>query len=432
MNGLYDGEFAGFKIASSEDLDTALREAVVAIDANVLLNLYRFRSQTSRDLIKILIGVGDRLLVPHQALREFWRHRQRSQGSPIGATKIAIDAIGKSGRAISDALSIWAKAVGVDHDELSQLSSRVNDFTEAMTLELQEVLQDTSEERVGDVILAQLETLLSGRVTAPLSEEEWTECVKEGNRRIQAEEPPGYKDADKQGNGSPEGGTGDYLVWHQAIRYAKEVGRDLVIVTQDEKEDWWWRQQAEFIGPRPELTLEFYELTGKRLFLMRPSDLLARAEVLEVEVDQASSMDAERVAESRVDQSLEPWTRDGVSALLKRLDREAPVQAAALRLATPDQRGRVSREKVYELGDYGDERMLRGFTRPYLRLTEALQDEGIIPPGVAPIFVARYPDGVRASYFEVPSEVPRLLTELFPEGSHHQDDGSEDHSETDD
>ncbi|MEU6789324.1 hypothetical protein ABZ912_59955 [Nonomuraea angiospora] len=40
MNGLYDGEFAGFKIASPEELDSALREAVVAIDANVLLDLY--------------------------------------------------------------------------------------------------------------------------------------------------------------------------------------------------------------------------------------------------------------------------------------------------------------------------------------------------------------------------------------------------------
>jgi hypothetical protein len=82
MNGLYDGEFVGFKIASAEEVDAALREAVVAIDANVLLDLYRFRPQTSRDLMKTLKSLGDRLVVPHQALREFWRHRQRSQGSP--------------------------------------------------------------------------------------------------------------------------------------------------------------------------------------------------------------------------------------------------------------------------------------------------------------------------------------------------------------
>src|SRR4051794_9464339 len=113
MDGLYGGEFAGFKIPSSDELDTALREAVVAIDANVLLDLYRFLPQTSQDLIRTLESVGERLVVPHQALREFWRHRQRSQASPHNATKTATDALAKSGRSMSDALDTWAKAVGV-------------------------------------------------------------------------------------------------------------------------------------------------------------------------------------------------------------------------------------------------------------------------------------------------------------------------------
>lgn len=420
MNGFYDGEFAGFKIASPDEIDAALRKAVVAIDANVLLDLYRFRSQTSRDIIKTLKGLGDRLVVPHQALREFWRHRQRSQGSPRGATKAAIDALAKSGRSMRDALATWAKAVGVDDDELSDLTGRVDDFVDALKDELQHVLQDADAERGGDPILEQLEELLAGRVTSPLDHEEWTECVAEANRRIEAEEPPGFRDADKQDNDSPEGGAGDYLVWYQATRYAKEQDRDLLIVTRDEKDDWWWRQQADFVGPRPELTLEYHELTGRRLFLMRPADLLARASVLEVEVDQASSVDAGRVADIEEENTFEPWTLDALSALLERLDQEAPVQAAALRLATPERGGHVNREKVYELGGYADDRMLRGFTRPFRRLTAALQSEGAIPAGVAPIFVARYPDGVKTSYFSVPGEVPQLLEELSSElpGAH--------------
>ena len=152
MNGLYDGEFVGFRIASSDELDTALREAVVAIDANVLLDLYRFRPQTSQDLIKTLKSVGDRLVVPHQALREFWRRRQRSQDSPRGATKTATDALAKSGRSICDALATWAKAVGVDDDELSDLTARVDGFLHALRDELQQVLQDVDAERGGDPI----------------------------------------------------------------------------------------------------------------------------------------------------------------------------------------------------------------------------------------------------------------------------------------
>jgi hypothetical protein len=417
MNGLYDGEFVGYKIASTAELDTALREAVVAIDANVLLDLYRFRPQTSQDLINILKSLDDRLVIPHQALREFWRHRQRSQGSPRGATKTATDALAKSGRSMGDALATWAKAVGVDDDEVSDLTARVDDFLDALKSELQQVLHDADAERGGDPILDQLEELLAGRVTQPLNPEEWAECVAEATRRIEAEEPPGYKDVDKQDGDSPEGGAGDYLVWYQATRYAKDQSRDLLIVTRDEKEDWWWRQQSDFIGPRPELTLEYHKLSERRLFLMRPADLLARASVLEVEVDQASSVDAGRVADIEEEPTGELWTAEALSALLQRLDREAPVQAAALRLATPDTGGRVSREKVYELGGYADDRMLRGFTRPFRRLTKALQGEAAVPTGVSTIFVARYPDGVKASYFSVPGEVPRLLEELSSGGS---------------
>jgi hypothetical protein len=314
MNGLYDGEFVGFRIASLDELDTALREAVVAVDANVLLDLYRFRPRTSQDLIKTLKSVGDRLVVPHQALREFWRRRQRSQDSPRGATKTATDALAKSGRSICDAVATWAKAVGVDDDELSDLTARVNGFLDTLRGDLQQVLQDVDSERGGDSILTQLQEILEGRVTSPLSNEEWTECVAEANRRIEAEQPPGYLDTDKPDSGLPEGGAGDYLVWYEATRYAKEQARDLLIVTRDQKEDWWWRQQSDFIGPRPELTLEYHELTGRRLFLMRPADLLARASVLEVEVDQASSADAGRVADIEDDLTPEPWTLTALSA----------------------------------------------------------------------------------------------------------------------
>jgi hypothetical protein len=316
MHGLYDGDFVGFRIASSAELDAALREAVVAVDANVLLDLYRLQSQSSRDLIDTLRSLGDRLVVPHQALHEFWRRRQYSQDSPGTATSSATDALDKSGRSIHDALDRWARAVGVDDDEVSNLAAPVNDALASLKSELENVTQDASAEGGGDPILEQLEEILVGRVTPPLTPEVWAECVAEGNRRNAADQPPGYKDANKQDGDLPEGGAGDYLLWYEATRYAKEQDRDLLIVTRDQKEDWWWRQKTDLIGPRPELTLEYHQLTeGHRLFLMSPTDLLKRASVLDVEVDQASSADAERVAliENATPSDVARWMRDEVN-----------------------------------------------------------------------------------------------------------------------
>lgn len=409
MHGLYGDDFVGYRVASAPEIETALREAVVAVDANVLLNLYRYRAQTSRDLIKLLERLGDRLVVPHQAMREFWRHRQRSQASPQAATSTAAEAVTKSARSVEQALETWAKHVGVNADELAELIGRVETSAQGVRESLDAVLQDVGVRADGDPILGQLERLLEGRVTDALSDEEWDECTTEGRRRIEAEEPPGYKDADKEGGDSPEGGTGDYLVWYQATRHAHALGKDLLLVTADEKEDWWWRQQARFLGPRPELVLEYHRLSGRRFYLLRPADLLLNAGALQVEVDQGSSADADRPID---DDASVPWTAPALRVLLARLDREAPVQAAALRLAVPANGGRVTREQVYDLGSYGDERMLRGFTRPVRRLTEVLQAEGLVPEGVSTLLVSRYPDGVKTSYFSVPPEVPALLEEL--------------------
>jgi len=173
---------------------------------------------------------------------------------------------------------------------------------------------------------------------------------------------------------------------------------DLVIITADEKEDWWWRQQSALLGPRPELTSEYYNLGGHRLFLLRPPELLARAAVLDVEVDQQSLADAERPSEEA---DPVPWTADALLTLLARLDGEAPVQANVIRLAARSG-GRVTRDQVYKLGGFPDDRMLRGFTRPPARITVALQAEGLVPDRILPILVARYPEGVKASYFSVP------------------------------
>lgn len=177
MHGLYDGDFVGYKIASPTEVNTALREAVVAVDANVLLDLYRFRPQTSRDLIETLRSLGNRLVVPHQALREFWRRRQHAQDSPSSATKAATDALDKSGRSVRDALATWARAVGVDEDEVSDLIARVDDFLGKLKGELQNVSRDASAEGTGDPILEQLEEILAGRVTSALSPEERVECI---------------------------------------------------------------------------------------------------------------------------------------------------------------------------------------------------------------------------------------------------------------
>lgn len=418
MGGLYSGRFGGYRRQTRPELESALASAVVAIDTNVLIDLYRYRPQTAEDLLSTLERIGDRLIVPHQVVREFWRRHSVNQSSPKSAMNNLQSALEKNQRSMETAIRTWGKDLGVGDTEIENLGEQI-DRAITQALKDAEAAVDNGAATVssGDRFIDRIATLVEGRVTARPDDEEWEQCVIEGKRRVDAEEPPGYMDKEKEESGRAEGAAGDYLVWYQATKHASASESDLVFITRDEKEDWWWKQRADFLGPRPELSFEYSTMShGKRVFFLRPADLLEIAPTaLQINVSEESSRDAERMA-SRVDADeddgdVQEWTLAALSALLEALDEEAPTQASALREAAKSG-GRIERERIYELGEYNDDRMLRGFTRPFTRLTAQLQYRGLIPDGVRPIFSARYPHGVKVSYFIVPPEVPDLMNEI--------------------
>lgn len=216
-------------------------------------------------------------------------------------------------------------------------------------------------------------------------------------------------------SGLPEGAAGDYLVWYQALQEAARRNIDVLMVTGDEKEDWWWRHRSELLGPRVELTDELRNTCGRRLFMMRPIDLLKRAATLKITVSSESVDDVERV--SRETTMRPTWSAPGVAALLERLETEGCEQADVIRVAAA-RGGMIVRDEIYQVCDYDDDRMLRGFTRPTARITAELQSAGIVADGVEPALTPVY-RGVRAEAFRIPIEMTAILTteqDTQPEG----------------
>lgn len=408
MPGLFDG-FEGYRILTEVDVDRALNQALVAIDANVLLNLYRYNAQTTGDLLAIFEKFGDRLIVPHQAMREFHRNRLTAIGNPDSAANDVRTALQKNQRSTNDALSRWAKQVALADADLQQLHSDVGKLFDSLQVavglaEPDQVHANTPAER--DRVLGRLSVLLDGKVLARPDDDIWNAMIAEGKKRVEEHRPPGYLDADK-GDENPEGAAGDYLVYWQACEEATSRQLDLVIITGDEKDDWWWRYRSSVIGPRQEMVKEFFDLSqGRQFLLLRPRDLLARSSALNVQVSPASLEDAGRPREDLAPEG--QWTPEAVTELLARLETEGQVQADVIREAAA-RGGTISREVVYDICGYDDERMLRGFTRPANRITADLQRAGVLPDPVQPILKPLYPDGVRASGFRVPAEVVAFL-----------------------
>ena len=407
--GIYD-EFPGYRLPSDDELNEALRSALVVVDTNVLLNLYRYNESTRNDLLQVLRKLGDRLWVPHQALLEFWRNRLSVIASRGAGANQALNALAKQQKATEDAIRQWAKTVAVEAQHQDRLLGKVNALYSELEREIRAHAPSTQRVMVGaasEPVLRQLQDLLDGKAGRKPAEAEWQTAVKEGNERAAHREPPGYLDAEKADSDLPEGAAGDYLVWRQAEEEAARRDLGLVLVTGDEKEDWWWRHRAEFLGPRVELVAEFKARCGQQLYMMRPIDLLRRSSALDVMVSSESVDDVERV--SRENQQMTKWTEAGVAALLERLETEGRDQAEVIRVAALHG-GIIDREQVYEICGYEDDRMLRGFTLPTSRITRDLQQEGIVAEDVEPVLTTIYRSGVKASAFRIPAEMVAIVT----------------------
>lgn len=390
--GIYDG-FEGYRTPTLEDYRRAFGTGIVVPDANVLLNLYRYTDRARDDLLSVLERLGSQLWVPHQVVAEFWRNRDAVLRDPRDTERIGAEMSGQREKSLS-AFRAWASRVSLPSERATELESELGQGFDAIIEEVErfndrsaiELARDTDK----DAVLAKLEERLAGQVGVCFDEEAHARAVAEGMRRVTEREPPGYMDKNKDESAA----AGDYLVWEQVLVEAESRKCDVVFVTADVKEDWWRREAGELRGPRLELVDELRRRADSRLFMLRPTRLLELArEVLEVIVQDESVEDADRVDRLLSDRGAVPvnggWTGAAVEAILQQLDEEDAVQGAVIEHAALNS-GFIARETVYEIANYGEDRQLKGFTRPVNRITRVLREEDRIDEAAVDLLVAVY------------------------------------------
>lgn len=382
LKGMFDG-FEGYRTVSDADIQNALQKGLVVVDTNVLLNLYRYDDAARDDLFTVLGAVGDRLFIPHQVMVEFWRNRESAARERAGTAQVTIDQLEATHAQAQGHLRTWANRLAIADELRDQLlEALANTFSDLCAAVGASAGGDGNvgaKNTEEDAVLAKLNDLLAQKVGEALPREDHVNAVKEGLRRVEKQIPPGYKDRKKDGDDV----AGDYLVWHQSLIEAKRRCHDvgsLVFVTGDSSdEDWYRKESNEIRGPRTELFEEARTFAEVRLFMLRPPSLVFHAQsALNLSIDEGT---VEKIARSDTTSRLPGWTTENVSRLLERLTTEGSVQAAVIRMAIANG-GFVSRDQVYEIGSYGPDRTLRGFTRPPRRVMQSLQDEGVLADGV--------------------------------------------------
>lgn len=247
-------------------------------DTNVLLNLYRYRSNTRDELLNILDKLSDRIWIPHHVALEFQRNRLSviaDQNKRYNDVRRVIE------KTKGDLFSNLDKLQLHRRHSLIDLQSLISGFENLSSQFLADLdrLQETQQKLTTvDLLKARLDDLFNNHVGEPPdSQKSLDDLYKLGEVRYKAEIPPGYLDAKKNDEYINNGiiykrKYGDFLIWQQILTHCKSSNQQMVIVvTDDVKDDWWWKidfDGSKTIGPRPELVDEARLVGGIETFLL--------------------------------------------------------------------------------------------------------------------------------------------------------------------
>ena len=255
MRDVFPGHFR----PTPDQFESIWSKCVFAVDANVLLNLYRYSSDTLKELEKTLTTVRDRLFIPHRAAEEFLRNRlQVTAGQAEEYTKAIRDI-----RDLDSRLSNRKKHPFIGDADLPKFSEMMAKVVADLETQRSSLLNRLAD----DEVLQFIEATFAERTGTAMPAEAMAALVTEGEDRYKNEIPPGYRDGKKDTSGDPLRKFGDLIVWKQLIARAKESTAPLVFVTDDVKDDWWLEQSGKTIGPRPELRAEFMREVGQEYWM---------------------------------------------------------------------------------------------------------------------------------------------------------------------
>ncbi|HSH59634.1 MAG TPA: PIN-like domain-containing protein [Acidimicrobiales bacterium] len=274
------GGFEGFYRPPAAERAIAYKSGLLALDTSALLEPYRLSPTARSEFLQLLAAMRARLFVPHQVAVEFHRRRIGSVADRTEEFESQRDQLKDlRDKAHGIVMQISRRAHGRD-DQVKDVDSRIsNAFDEAL-----EFLRGVSEEydldpdemasRPPDPILAQLNLLVEGRVARPPPDAVLVADREEARRRIEAKQPPGFRDRSKD-----DGGGGDYLWWAEVVRYAAmHRPAHVVLVSNDvAKGDWTYECRGFRVGPAPTLVAEMLQAGGSKLHWSTTSELLAEA-----------------------------------------------------------------------------------------------------------------------------------------------------------
>jgi len=252
---------------SPEQVNAMMDNALLVFDTSALCSIYNLTEQYRTTLITILSYLKQRIWLPRQVAYEYQKNRLKAIYNPK-VEKYTYPPFIKD-KFVDDVrvfISQW-KDNKYCHPFINEVSLNIIETEVEEVCKHIRIIKDTVKKEY-DCRKTEIDTIpdndpLFSLVCSLSIEPEYPissllSIVKEGSNRYLNNIPPGYLDKDKPDEGNPFRKYGDLIIWKSIIKHAKEIGKDVIFITDDIKND--WRIDGK---PRAELQSEFHEESGK-------------------------------------------------------------------------------------------------------------------------------------------------------------------------
>lgn len=238
--------FPGYYRKTEADIKKIWEDGIILFDTNVLLNLYRYSDATQETLLELINKFSKQIYLPHQAALEYNRNRYEVIAEQEKAYKEFLEKISHIQKDLQSSSKPPFLTSKVDND--------LNIVFEKVISEVDDSIKKYCEYLKQDPIYNKISLLFENKITDQYNEEELKEIYKEGEERFKMKIPPGFEDEkNKEGNRK----YGDLVLWKQVIDLAKKLKKDIILVTDERKLDWWWKiKDGRNMGARQELIQE--------------------------------------------------------------------------------------------------------------------------------------------------------------------------------
>lgn len=242
---------------TTSELDKLWKDGLFVFDTNVLLSLYRRPIDVRNDILNVIKGLKDRIWLPQQVGFEYHEDRMEEANRHIKAIKEL------SRRFLEFSEKIQQDYQNNPYIDYKKIKSSMSRLCSMVEKHCNECLASCPDFLHEDKILETLTVLFESKVGEKYDKSRLEEIYRIGAERYDNKIPPGYKDRKKKNDDQHR--FGDLIIWLQIIEKAKASDKDIIFVTDDEKEDWWEIYDGCKTGPCRALIKEFRSKVGNHI-----------------------------------------------------------------------------------------------------------------------------------------------------------------------